>query len=465
MEEIAKLLREAAGGTEFELRVSRRRATTLKRREPSSSATSTGLYTKSLGQVPFFELRKTYEGGAWRSGEWGEKLQIKPLYGDGVAEGLNSKLRGVLKDCIDSERGHVGHGLAGLIEGSGYIRRPDKQLLAQNKISTLGDFRDYLIVAAAVLGLERLAGIVGAWVRGEPLQYRVMALLVGVRIDRSLALDSGIGLERLPVTSIDLPQSLPGFTTGTPTAYLGAVVLSVQGEAAPALFRPETDESGGWKFPMDVQHNWVLDEPSIDMFCEALSLSFDGCIRRKELWRDFGELKEFSALSSRGGGGGPARIVEDRLPEAILTQEQFREAWEMHLHRISRRTNDGIGTAISRWVNSKRPEASLQDQFIDLRIALEALYLDGSSKTEIAFRIATYGAWHTGGSIEERCRNHKALRQAYSRSSAAVHAGRVGDTQENRELLKKVQGLCRAGIIKRLAEENAPDWTREILGG
>lgn len=124
-----------------------------------------------------------------------------------------------------------------------------------------------------------------------------------------------------------------------------------------------------------------------------------------------------------------------------------------------------MGTAISRWVRSTRPEASLQEQFIDLRVALEALYLDGRSNTEMAFRLATHGALYAGGTIEERHRNHQALRKAYNIASRAVHAGTVEDSDANRELLKTVQDLCRTGIVKRLAEDREPIWTDIILGG
>ena len=174
------------------------------------------------------------------------------------------------------------------------------------------------------------------------------------------------------------------------------------------LFDDSKGRDRDWEFRKDVRRSWVLDGSSINEFCESLSLSYGSCVRCKETWRDYGELREFSGLSSRGRE--PASVVEDKLPEASVTQREFEEAWKLHLQRKGRKGKDGLETAIGGWVSSKRPEASLQDQFIDLRIALEALYLDGSSRNEMSFRIATYGAWHQGGEAEERCRNDEALR-------------------------------------------------------
>ena len=311
--------------------------------------------------------------------------------------------------------------------------------------------------------MDRAAAHLGAWIDGQQLPYRGMALLVGVRLDETLTLESGIRIERLPTVSGDLPESVPGYGSEAPETYLGGVVLSVDCEAAPTLFKPKKRPDGDWVFPESVRHSWVLDGSSIDEFCESLSLSYGVCVRCKETWRDYGELKEFAQRS--GSIRERARTVEDRLPHEILTQRELEQAWELHRLRIGRKAKDGIGTAIGRWVSSKRPEASLQDRFIDLRIALEALYLDGESQNEMSFRIATYGAWHAGGDIKLRRNNFDALRRAYNASSRAIHAGKVEDSHVNHELLEKVQGLCRTGIMKRLAQDGERTWTDLILGG
>ena len=463
VKEITSFLERAVDGTEFELKVSRRRETTLLHREPNSLSMSTKLDTNLLGRVASGQLQETYEDGTWRSGEWGERLNIKPIYGDGIGVQSTSSLRELLKDYVDSGGGHVGHALVDLVDGSPCKHTPGSGFSSEEKVSTLDDFRDYLTVAAAILGADRVAAQVAAWIDGEPLHYRGMGLLVGVRLDEPLTLDSGVRIERLATRSGKLPETLPGFGSEAPENYLGGVVLSVDCEAAPALFKPRNRRDGHWDFWNDVRHSWVLEGSSINEFCESLSLSYGGCIRCKEVWRDYGELREFSELSSRGRE--PASILEDSLPQAFLTQFEFEEAWKLHRQRIDRKANDGIGTAIGRWVNSKRPEATLRDRFIDLRIVLEALYLDGDSGSEKAFRIATYGAWYGAEEIEPRGRIHQALKKAYNVSSRAVHAGEVKDSVANQELLKTVQSLCRTAIIKRLADEERPNWTKIILGG
>ena len=462
MEEIARLLDEILDGSTFALTVNRLRNTTLDDRPEGLGGLSTGIDTKSLGRCQAAELRAIYEKGTWRSGEWGERLRIKPTYADGVAVHSASNINSLLDGYLDSDKGHIGHVLADSIDGCIFGSVGANGFLRREKVSTLNDFRDYLIIGAALLGSRRMAEHLSDWMAGKPLHYRTMALLIGARIDRNIKLESGIQIKKLSTSSKELPQSVPGLGSVAPATYLGGVVLCVDCQVAPALYKPEKYGTGNWNIATDVQHSWALETASIDEFCETLSLSADGCIRSRQVWRDYGELEEFSALTSRSSD--LLKVIDGRVVVELLTQEHLRIAWDIQNLRNGGKGKKGIGTAISRWVNSKRPESSLADQFIELRIALEALYLDGESNTEMAFRLATHGALYAGGAIEERRRNYEALREAYKLSSRAVHAGTLKDSSEIKGVLKRAQDLCRKGIVRSLRGDEAPNWTDMILG-
>ena len=116
-------------------------------------------------------------------------------------------------------------------------------------------------------------------------------------------------------------------------------------------------------------------------------------------------------------------------------------------------------------MRSKRQKGYV-DKFIELRIALEALYLQGKgTRGEMGFRLANYGAWHLGADFAERRKYRTLLSRVYREASGAVHTAEVADTEANRELLSEAQDLCRMGILKRLDEGKAPDWDELILGG
>ena len=121
-----------------------------------------------------------------------------------------------------------------------------------------------------------------------------------------------------------------------------------------------------------------------------------------------------------------------------------------------------LDQAISRWMKSKRSSAD-SDRLIELRIALEALYGKGAMN-EKAFRVSTYGAWHLGGTVDERRHVRETLRKAYDDASRAIHAGELKHTKQDKQLLPTAQAYCLRGILKRLEEPKAPAWDELILG-
>ena len=127
-----------------------------------------------------------------------------------------------------------------------------------------------------------------------------------------------------------------------------------------------------------------------------------------------------------------------------------------------------LGTATSRWMKSKNPSDGLVDQFVDLRMAIESLYLQdfaNEQSQEMRFRLALFGAWFLGTDFQDRKLIRKTLRDAYDRASGAVHTGEIEFNAENRKLLADAQELCRRGILRMLKEGFPLDWGDLVLGG
>ena len=125
-----------------------------------------------------------------------------------------------------------------------------------------------------------------------------------------------------------------------------------------------------------------------------------------------------------------------------------------------------VKIALNRWRRSMAEDAELEDRYIDLRIALEAMYLSGFGRErtqEMRLRLALCGAWYLGADFEERRSIRRALRDAYDTASQAVHEGEL--SKEARGALPTAQDLCRRGIIQRLREGAPKDWNDLLLGG
>ena len=159
----------------------------------------------------------------------------------------------------------------------------------------------------------------------------------------------------------------------------------------------------------------------------------------------------------------------ENAPPLCLDEEEL-----LRLVEALRHADRKLRIAVGRWRRSKRSEARLEDSYIDLRIALEALYLkdfDDERSQEMRFRLPLFGAWHLAENLKQRRSIRKTLRAAYDMASKAVHGGEVlkepgaGQYRKARAELSRAQDLCRCGALKLLREGPPEDWTDLVLGG
>ena len=403
-----------------------------------------------VGRLGWNDVRKFYRQRRWGDQGWmladSSNLEIS----DDLVSDLAAKLESVLCEYRHQKTGRIGNGLFLLNGGLGTWACP-----------TVFDFAKLLVPGAVKIGSERLVELLLGWVGGEPFRLRLNALLEGAAIDGPLYLAEGVSLHKLSTSSNDLPPSLPFFGTGaTVTDYLGGVVLSVDCEMSPALYRPTDEEirdfsprSGEYKLATDGVPNM-----SFDSFCESMSLACSGCVDWFVQWRDDQDLAAFAvgpvgvSYKYRSGRGGTR-----------FGREHLDAAGQIHRARhAAGKPRENLELAMRRWIRSKRA-ATDPDKLIELRIALEALYEIGGLN-EKGFRIATYGAWHLGSNFDERRAYRETLRKVYDDSSRAVHAGKLKHAAKDVELVSSAQDLCRDGILRRLEETRPPKWDEIILG-
>ena len=381
-----------------------------------------------------------------------------------LLEELTLRLRPLLDDFTAFEGNYIGNGLAQLMGGAQGL--------------TLTEFAQVAVRAAATLGPEQATRILFSWIDGRPLVYRTKVLLGGVVVDHTLELPEGIQVTRLPSSTEELLVHLPphsmmfhGYHN-----FLGGVVLSVDCQAEPALYRPQANH-----LPRSNSNRTMatgqLAGLSLDTFFQALSLASNNSISPKLSWQDFGDLREFNPGFGNGMSWTTVPGTFDppfMRPTVNLSQENLTQAKGIYLDlQANTRNKREIRTALDRWMKSKLstmilpgrsiPDRSLPDCFIELRVALDALYLKDITG-ELKFRLATYVAWHLGHDFLERRQYHATIGRMYDLASKAVHAGEIKNTPETLNVLTVAQDLCRQGILKRLKEENEPNWKDMILG-
>ncbi len=376
---------------------------------------------------------------------------VKPNVPDELLAELTDVLRTLLRDyTVD---GRFGNKLAHVFGGTPEIE--------------VAEFALDAVRAASVLGPDQMAGWIGNWASGKPVRFRLCAVLSGLTVDDPLEMEGGIRFRNLPTDLSDVYAHLPpglalpggGTLHFGLSQMMGALRVEVDCETGPSICNP-----GKIEIPPDRTWNYgPMSVGPIDALCESLSLVCNGYVSSIVEWSDCGE--EIRALSLNLGSGYSFRREDAFSSRAMkIAPGELTEVHEIIGKRIAGiRQKKGLDRAISRWMRSKR-WIGHTDQFIELRIALEALYLQGK-RDELGFRLANYGAWHLGANFAERNEYREVLRNAYGIASNAVHAAEVADTEANRKLLASAQDLCRKGILKRLDEGEAPDWDELILGG
>lgn len=399
-----------------------------------------------------------------------------------LVEELVGKLREALADFIDTGNDRIGHAFPLLCPSTSVLTSGNGGVVAYEQESTVSDFAKGVIWHAAVLGSTHAVELLIRSKQGEPFRYRTAALLLGVTVEGPLDLDNGVRVIPLPKSVDALPVTLPKTLSMSGVDYLGKAVLYIDSEVHPALFSVR----GSRTSDEDPKPRWVRVDASLYSLYEALSLICNGYVYSELHWCDYDEE---SAMAFEVSGNSSVRTgtvfdyrqfagwlddpsIEAKPPRkgvapvsvAKLSLEDLHKAWEIHAvldarKRIGRR----FRVAVHRWFRSMRPDLELTDYFIDLRIALEALYID-NNQGELRFRLAVNGAWHVGRNPAERRKIKKMLTKFYDAASRIIHGGEFDEAKDDHEWLDQARDICRRGILKALEVQEEPDWDGLILG-
>lgn len=395
---------------------------------------------------------------------------------------LRDHLQEMLEPHIEPDTSQIGIALPLLTHshGTGRMIFQPGGLLTLSSVTPLESFAKALVKGAALAGPERIASLVTGWASGEPVRYRTCAILEGVSIDVPLELGDGVTTILLPSASPELAKFMPVAVHARLTEYSGRTMVVIDTVASPTLFRPLGDRRN------DEVQAAASSNINVELVLHALSLVLDADVGAKTCWNDYQELADWFpsdlgiVWSETSGGpeyrGQVNRVIRKDGRTGVITvgtddakNAEFKEAYLAGvLDALSKPNAAKLRTATKRWIKSKNPADGLADQYIDLRIAMESLFLrndPNSRNQEMRFRLALSGAWFLGTNLEDRVRVRRILVKAYDTASQAVHNGEIDDNAIHRELLCDAQNLCRQGILKMLGEGAPSDWLELVLGG
>ena len=440
-------------------------------------------FVTSYGQRPdeFIsaqQLREIIEHRTWQDKEYEMAKQAQLSVPTSSLVQISDFVRVELDHCVDSSTDRIGHAFPGINSSNRLSSHPDG--LRSTFVSSVPHFAEALVRGAAILGTECVTSLFAEWADNEPSAFKTRTLLNGEGLlAEPLSPMDGIQIESLPLSSSNFTFFVPMTKGRSLWDYLARMVITIDHLTTPALFHPSNEEQ--------VQASRATDVHGIGatIVCTALSLEADIHADIAFSWYDFGELAAFSkgniiltwSDDQQHHWSHPYTNVRAK-PESHPTELEllFDDDWALditeeelgrNLAALVGEHSNQLRVAASRWQRTKNTRASLEDRFIDLRIALESLYLrdfTNEQSQEMRFRLALFAAWHLGADYEDRKTIRKKLRDAYDKASKAVHSGHVESTQENEDLLFDAQALCRRGALRLLKDGAPQDWGNLILG-
>ena len=173
---------------------------------------------------------------------------------------LVSQLTPMVADYTSPETGEIGNGLYNLM-GS----------VASPRLPSVEEYAKVLVLAAARVGPERVAGLFAEWVEGRPIRVWLCALLKGVRTDGELRPVDGLCLETLPSNGDEFPRSLAVQIDEhdiRQEQYAQRAILSLEHDVGPALYSPDREITNSPELTLrPVIRNLELSSASMDSLC------------------------------------------------------------------------------------------------------------------------------------------------------------------------------------------------------
>ena len=337
---------------------------------------------------------------------------------------------------------------------------------ASNWHPPIAEFALDCVRASVFLGSKRVVDLLSSWERGVPIPYRCIVLLSGISVNETIRLDFGteggvIQFEKLPLSTDGVRRILPPMSEfNAPLRnQLGAVMMTSTHGAKSAIFQ---DPKGQVESPSIDEWDEVSSPyRAISHLMDALSIACNTHVSWTMSWAESEDWRAFGGQEKRLEIYSSATTSPETPAMTLAHLNDVRDLlpkWQ----RITE--NQKLMLAIRRWFRSKN-RTSLPDQLIELRIALEALYLDNDVQGELSFRLATHVAWHLGKNPQERLAYQRSIRDVYALASRVVHGQVVKLGEGDRQLLTQAQDLCRSGIRKILEDGvRIPVWRKIILG-
>ncbi len=351
---------------------------------------------------------------------------------------------------------------------------PATRLHHDNWVGSVEQTSKSLVRCAALFGVSDSVDTFLGLVEGDTAEYTQVVVLDGVSLSsrtedvelwpgaRLVEWDQVFGDPR-DESILSIPDALLTQASHADTNMFrfgrGNTLLCIDRTGGPIIRRSEDAEPdpGGSYVPLSPH------QLSTEIAISALSLMANHPVLEICSWHWY-DAKVQALVGYRNelaldqNMGGP-QLMRARL----IGAEEAPLVHNIHQGLSQQEVFERLRVPIQRWRRSKAANNGV-DMAIDLRIALESLFLDEGNNAELSFRLALRAAWYLGAGEDERAKIFEAVRDAYKIGSKAVHTGE-GHDNEMLPTLAMAQDICRISILRRIREGGKPpNWKDMVLG-
>ncbi len=334
----------------------------------------------------------------------------------------------------------------------------------------LYDFAKDVLSATVLIGPDRTVALLRSWADGQPIRYTRFTVLSGIRIegdDEQFRVEEGLTIRPLPksqdrLLSLGAPEMWAGSplsvmppTLGGPDIY-GAPAMVVEMSSGPVFSQADGMSRDNGSVASGV---FGFNDPSL----QGLTLACDSPVAPSCGWSMIAADVQSFVPRARAIPNGVVLFGGDGrnfAPSSVLTRESLVQAIDLAHSIVEHGLGHKTRTALDRWTRSL--QGDIADRFIDLRIALEALYAPDGGSGEVSYRLQTRCARHMATAFDERMGIASDVKDFYNTASRFAHGDLVVPADkppEPRHLrqLERAKQICREALIRIVRENRGRD--------
>lgn len=325
--------------------------------------------------------------------------------------------------------------------GIGQLLRP--------KIFGQGDLREFvrnhLVRAAVYLTPKTVGELVVDWKNGGSISYMSKYYFKNLKVESTQSIYKNVEILPGKIDNLDNNVNYLTHEQYNLEPKLNGIIISVRNKLAPVFFKPQ-HKKDTFNPNSKLLQGEKFNQQFFNTLSYAFSIVFNKCIPLVVNWNFGREIAAFSELEIKhffDTGFSSSRPVQ-------INKSDLKLIFDINDLLIKLFEDQRFKVAVGRWYKSKHVDAD--DKFLEMRIALEALFLERHSRN-IGEKLAKSMADKINFQGKDSAKIETEVKKFYKISSELIHA--KIDAGKNRELLDLMQEYCRIGICDKICEQDS----------